>query len=254
MTAAGGSVEGGGESTLRFSLVVPLYDEEENVDPLLDEVAEVLGGQAPFEVLVVDDHSSDATLERLHAWRRRHGADWLRIVRMERNGGQSAAVLAGAVAARGRFVMTIDGDRQNDPRDLIRMLAILERGEADGVTGIRSKRQDTWVRRVSSRIGNAVRNAITRDRVTDSGCGIKGYRRDLFLAAPRFHGMHRFMATLCRYCGGKVVEIEVGHRPRVAGQAKYGIGNRALRGLKDCFAVRWLRSRVIVSRGHEQDA
>jgi dolichol-phosphate mannosyltransferase len=146
----------------------------------------------------------------------------------------------------------MDGDRQNDPRDFVRMLELLEAGACDGVTGVRAQRRDTWVRRVSSRIGNGVRNLITGDRVADSGCGIKAYRRELFLAVPRFRGMHRFMATLVRYCGGTVVEIPVNHRPRVAGQAKYGIGNRAWRGLEDCFAVRWLRARVLRYEAREQ--
>jgi dolichol-phosphate mannosyltransferase len=239
-------------TAIRFTLVVPVFDERDNVGPLLDEVRDVLAPLAPFEVILVDDKSRDDSLDRILAWRRDQAAGWLRVLQMARNGGQSNAVLAGALQARGRFVVTMDGDLQNDPRDLIRMLEILERGAADGVAGIRRNRRDTWVRRVSSRIGNGVRNLVTGDRVADSGCGIKGYRREFFLAVPRFNGMHRFMATLVRYCGGKVVEIEVNHRPRVAGQAKYGIGNRALRGLRDCFAVRWMRARVIVPDAVEQ--
>lgn len=236
----------------RFSLVVPVYDEEDNVAPLLAEVAEVLEPVAPYEVILVDDRSRDGSLARIQAWRSEQGADWLRVLQMEQNSGQSSAVLAGALAARGAFVMTMDGDLQNDPRDLVTMLAILESGDSDGVTGIRANRQDDFVRRASSRIGNAVRNWITGDRVADSGCGIKGYRRELFLAVPRFHGMHRFMATLVRYCGGRVVEVPVNHRPRVAGQAKYGVGNRAFRGLYDCMAVRWMRRRVVRPQNAEQ--
>ncbi len=235
----------------RFSLVVPAFDEEDNVVPLLEEVRETLAAVAPFEVLLVDDRSRDGTLERAQAWQSEQGAAWLRVLQMAQNSGQSSAVLAGARAARGPFVMTMDGDLQNDPRDLLRMLEVLESGQADGVTGIRAKRQDDFVRRASSKIGNAVRNWITGDQVADSGCGIKGYRRDLFLQVPRFHGMHRFMATLARYCGGKVVEIEVNHRPRVAGQAKYGVGNRAFRGLLDCMAVRWMRKRVVRTAASE---
>lgn len=238
----------------RFSLIVPIYDERDNVDALLDEIAEVLAPVVPFEVVLVDDRSKDDSVERILTWKREHAADWLRLLCMAKNGGQSAAVLAGAMHARAPFVMTMDGDRQNDPRDLVAMLDILERGEADGVTGIRKNRRDTFVRRVSSKIGNGVRNWMTGDRVADSGCGIKGYRRDLFLTVPRFNGMHRFMATLVRYCGGKVVEIEVNHRPRVAGKAKYGIGNRALRGLRDCFAMRWFRQRVLVFSADERTA
>ena len=238
--------------TPRLSLIVPVFDEEDNVVPLLDEVREVLAPLAPFEVLMVDDRSRDASLERMKAYKREHDAGWLRIVELAENRGQSAAVLAGATLARGALVGTIDGDRQNDPRDLIPMVERIEQGGVDGVTGVRKNRRDTWIRRVSSSIGNGVRNFITGDRITDSGCGIKVYRRELFLSAPRFHGMHRFMGTLVRYCGGTVEEIEVNHRPRVAGQAKYGIGNRAWRGLKDCFAVRWMRTRVIVFRVQQE--
>lgn len=238
----------------RFTLVVPIYDERDNVGPLLDEVAEVLAPVVPFEVILVDDKSKDDSVERILSWKREHAADWLRLVCMQKNGGQSAAVLAGAMHATAPFVVTMDGDRQNDPRDLLRMLEILENGEVAGVTGIRANRRDTFVRRMSSKIGNGVRNFLTGDRVADSGCGIKGYKRELFLTVPRFNGMHRFMATLVRYCGGKVVEIEVNHRPRVAGQAKYGIGNRAWRGLRDCFAMRWFKQRILVFRADERQA
>ena len=229
----------------RFSLVVPVFNEEANVAPLLDEIEAVLAPHGPFETLIVDDASSDASVDRVVSWRDAHTASWLRLIRFEKNAGQSAAVLAGAERARGSIVVTMDGDMQNDPRDLIRMVELIERGECAGVTGIRAKRRDGFVRRASSKIANSVRNVLTGDRVTDSGCGIKGFRRDIFLGVPRFNGMHRFMATLARYRGALVREIEVNHRPRVAGQAKYGVGNRALRGLKDCFALRWLRSRMI---------
>ena len=230
---------------LRFSLVVPVFDEEENVGNLLTEVEQVLVPHGPFEAVLVDDCSRDRSLERMREWKRAHGAAWLRIVTLEKNSGQSAAVMAGVEQARGPVVVTIDGDMQNDPRDLPAMLALVESGQADAVVGVRRKRQDSFSRRLSSKIGNGVRNWLTGDRVTDAACGIKVIRRDLFLRAPKFAGMHRFMATLVRYLGGKVVEVDVNHRPRAAGQAKYGIGNRALRGLRDCMAMRWLRHRVL---------
>lgn len=229
----------------RFSLVVPIFDEQDNVERLLDEVREVLLPHGPFEALLVDDGSRDQSRARMQAWKARVGADWLRIVCLERNAGQSAAVHAGASAARAPLLAAMDGDLQNDPRDLPAMLQKVEAGECDAVVGVRRRRQDTFVRRCSSKIGNGVRNLITGDRVTDAACGIKVVRRELFLACPRFHGMHRFMATLVRYLGGKVVEVDVNHRPRAAGVAKYGIGNRALRGLYDCFALRWLRRRIL---------
>ncbi|MBM4062909.1 MAG: glycosyltransferase [Planctomycetes bacterium] len=243
MTAAG---------ELRFSLVVPIFDEAANVGALLDELAEVLGPHGPLEVLAVDDASRDASLQRLREWKRERGAGWLRIVALQRNAGQSAAVMAGVEAARGPIVATIDGDQQNDPRDLPAMIARIEAGEADAVVGVRRRRRDPLLRRVSSRIGNAVRNWITGDRVADAACGIKAIRRELFLSAPRFAGMHRFMPTLVRYLGGRVVEVDVNHRPRAAGVAKYGIGNRIWKGLRDCLAVRWLRTRVLRHRVEEE--
>ncbi|GAB4153456.1 MAG: glycosyltransferase family 2 protein [Planctomycetota bacterium] len=231
--------------SLRFSLVVPIYEERDNVPALLSEVRDVLGPHGPFEAILVDDGSADGSFDAMRAWKAENGASWLRILRLERNSGQSAAVHAGACAARSRIVATLDGDMQNDPRDIPAMLDRVERGDCDAVFGVRHERMDSFVRRASSRIGNAVRNWITGDSIRDAACGIKVVRRDLFLACPRFHGMHRFMATLVRHQGGRVLEVEVNHRPRAAGRAKYGIGNRALRGLCDCFAVRWLKKRVL---------
>ncbi|MGE3174311.1 MAG: glycosyltransferase family 2 protein [Planctomycetota bacterium] len=234
-----------GGAGLRFSLVVPIYNEVDSVRALLDEVDQVLAPHGPFEALLVDDGSTDGSRARMVEWKRERDARWLRIVCLRRNSGQSAAVRAGVEQARAPVVATLDGDMQNDPRDLPPMLAVVEAGDADAVVGVRRNRRDTWVRRTSSRIGNGVRNLVTGDRVTDAACGIKVIRRDLFLRAPAFHGMHRFMATLVRWLGGRVVERDVNHRQRAAGVAKYGIGNRALRGLRDCFAVRWLRARLL---------
>jgi dolichol-phosphate mannosyltransferase len=237
---------------LRFSLVVPIYNEEENVQNLLAEVADVLAPHGPFEAVVVDDGSVDRSLVRMQEWKRQRRAEWLRIVTLAHNSGQSAAVRAGVERARAEIVATIDGDMQNDPRDIPAMLARVEAREADAVVGVRRKRQDTFTRRVSSKIGNGVRNWLTGDRVTDAACGIKVIRRDYFLRAPQFVGMHRFMATLVRYLGGKVVEMDVNHRPRAAGTAKYGIGNRIWRGLRDCMAIRWMRTRVLTHRVKEE--
>lgn len=238
--------------SLRFSLVVPIYNEEENVQNLLAEVAEVLLSHGPFEALLVDDGSKDRSLERMHAWKRERAADWLRIVVLEKNCGQSAAVMAGVEQARAPVVTTMDGDMQNDPRDLPAMVARVLAGDCDAVVGVRRKRQDTWTRRMSSKIGNGVRNWLTSDRVTDAACGIKAIRREYWLRAPKFVGMHRFMATLVRYAGGKVVEVDVNHRPRAAGTAKYGIGNRIWKGLRDCFAMRWLRTRILMHKVKEE--
>ncbi|MCU0863574.1 MAG: glycosyltransferase family 2 protein [Planctomycetes bacterium] len=237
---------------LRFSLVVPIYNEEENVQNLLAEVEQVLLPHGPFEAILVDDGSRDRSLERMREWKRERAASWLRIVTLERNCGQSAAVMAGVEQARAPIVTTMDGDMQNDPRDLPAMVARVQAGECDAVVGVRRKRQDSWTRRMSSRIGNGARNWLTGDRVTDAACGIKAIRREFWLRAPKFQGMHRFMATLVKYLGGVVVEVDVHHRPRAAGTAKYGIGNRIWKGLRDCFAMRWLRTRMLMHRVKEE--
>ncbi|MEZ6038207.1 MAG: glycosyltransferase family 2 protein [Planctomycetota bacterium] len=236
----------------RFSLVVPIYNEEENVTALLAEVEQVLVPHGPFEAVLVDDGSKDRSVERMREWKREHRAEWLRIVSLQQNSGQSAAVMAGVEQARAEIVATLDGDMQNDPRDLPEMVRMVESGEADAVVGVRAKRQDTFVRRASSRIGNGVRNWLTGDKVKDAACGIKAIRRSYWMRVPRFVGMHRFMATLVRYLGGKVVERDVNHRQRAAGTAKYGIGNRMWKGLRDCFAMRWLRSRLLLHQVKEE--
>ncbi len=233
------------ENGLRFSLVIPIFNEEANVAPLFDELLEVLSPLGFFEVIAVNDGSTDKTLELMRDWKSGHDAVWLRILDLARNSGQSGAVMAGVERARGPLILTMDGDLQNDPRDFARILEILESGEYQGVVGIRAERRDSALRRLSSRIGNGVRNLITKDVVADAACGIKGFQAEVFRSVPRFQGMHRFMATLARYVGANIAEIEVNHRPRAAGNAKYGIGNRALRGLRDCLAVRWMRKRML---------
>ncbi len=242
----------GDAGALRFSLVVPIYNEEEVAPMLLDEVEQVLVPHGPFEALLVDDGSKDRSLEVMRRWKQEHGASWLRIICLERNSGQSAAVVAGVEQARAPVVATMDGDMQNDPRDIPAMLLRVESGLVDAVFGVRRHRRDTFVRRISSKVGNGARNWLTGDRVSDAACGIKVIRRDYFVRAPRFVGMHRFMATLVRYMGGRIEERDVNHRQRAAGTAKYGIGNRIWKGLRDCFAMRWLRTRILMHRVREE--
>lgn len=237
---------------LRFSLVIPIYNEEETVESMLAEVEEVLFSHGPFEALFVDDGSKDTSVALMRSFKETRGADWLRIISLRQNSGQSAAVMAGVEQARGPIIATLDGDMQNDPRDIPSMLERVESGECDAVVGVRAKRQDTFTRRMSSRIGNGVRNFLTGDKVKDAACGIKVIRRPFFMRAPRFVGMHRFMATLVRYLGGKVVEQDVNHRQRYAGTAKYGIGNRMWKGLRDCFAMRWVRARLLLHEVREE--
>jgi len=169
----------------------------------------------------------------------------VRSLRHRRNFGQSAAVATGFQAARGQWIATLDGDGQNDPADLPRMLDEARRAGVDCVTGVRAKRQDDFIRRLSSRVANGFRNWATGDRVSDSGCGARVVRAACVGELPVFNGLHRFMPTLLRAKGFTVVETPVNHRPRLRGVSKYGLHNRLWRGLRDCFGVRWFKARAV---------
>ena len=225
-----------------LSVVFPVYNEEENVPILLGEIARALEGKGlRYEVVAVDDGSSDRSLEVLKQQRAQH--PMLRILTFEKNSGQTAALDAGWRAAKGRLVVSLDADLQNDPADIPAMIRKLEESHADMVIGVRVNRKDTWSRRMQSKIGNGVRNWITGDRITDTGCSLKLAKREAIEPVRLFTGMHRFLPTLVRYAGFKVVETPVNHRPRQYGVSKYGAMNRAFRGLADCFAVRWMAQR-----------
>jgi dolichol-phosphate mannosyltransferase len=217
------------------SVVVPLYNEEANLPILQEELRVALSG-LDYEVVFVDDGSVDRTVERIET------APNIRLIRFEKNSGQSAAIYAGLTAARGATVVIIDGDLQNDPADVPKLLAEIARG-ADLVCGYRIKRRDTVTKRLTSRIANAVRSRYTKDGVRDTGCTLKAMRRECVSALFPFKGMHRFIPALVKAAGYRLVEIPVNHRPRRFGQSKYGLGNRALRATIDMFGVRWLLSR-----------
>jgi glycosyltransferase involved in cell wall biosynthesis len=227
----------------KLSVVVPLFNEEDNVAVLAAEIARALDPLGvTYEVLWVDDGSTDRSLERLRALA---GADpHARLLRHRRNAGQSAALASGFRAARGELVATLDADLQNDPADLPRLLAKLDEG-FDVVSGVRVDRHDSFTRKASSRIANAVRNWATDEAVTDVGCSLRVYRARYLVHLPLFGGMHRFLPTLVRWNGARLTEVPVSHRPRLHGVAKYGIGNRLFRALADLFAVRWMARRWI---------
>jgi dolichol-phosphate mannosyltransferase len=218
-----------------FSVVVPLYNEEANLPILQEELRVALRG-LDYEIIFVDDGSADRTAERIET-----GPN-IRLIRFEKNSGQSAAIYAGVTAARGAAVVIIDGDLQNDPADIPKLLAEIARG-SDLVCGYRVKRRDTLVKRATSRIANAVRSRYTKDGVRDTGCTLKAMRRECVGALLPFKGMHRFIPALIKTAGYQLVEVPVNHRPRRFGQSKYGLGNRALRATIDMFGVRWLLSR-----------
>ena len=218
-----------------LSVVVPLYNEEANLPILQEELRVALSG-LDYEIIFVDDGSVDRTAERIET------TPNIRLIRFEKNSGQSAAIYAGLTAARGGTVVIIDGDLQNDPADIPKLLAEIARG-ADLVCGYRIKRRDTLVKRATSRIANAVRSRYTKDGVRDTGCTLKAMRRECVDALVPFKGMHRFIPALVRGAGYRLVEIPVNHRPRRFGQTKYGFGSRALLATVDMFGVRWLLSR-----------
>jgi glycosyltransferase involved in cell wall biosynthesis len=217
------------------SVIVPVFNEEENMSILQSELKAALGG-IDHEIIFVDDGSLDCTVERIQA------EPNVRVIRFEKNMGQSAAIYAGLQAARGATAVLIDGDLQNDPVDIPRLLAEIDSG-ADLVCGYRAKRKDTLVKRLTSRIANFVRSRFTKDCVRDTGCTLKAMRRECVSALVPFKGMHRFVPALIKGAGYRLVEIPVNHRPRRFGQSKYGLGNRALRATIDMFGVRWLLSR-----------
>ena len=219
----------------RVSVVVPVFNEEENVGILQRELTEALSS-LDYEIIFVDDGSRDGTVARIEPDPR------VRILRFEKNAGQSAAMYAGLHATSGEIAVLIDGDLQNDPADIPRLLAEIDRG-ADLVCGYRAQRKDTLVKRITSRIANFVRSRFTRDYVRDTGCTLKAMRRECVDALIPFKGMHRFIPALIRGAGYQLVEIPVNHRPRRFGQSKYGLGNRAIRATVDMFGVRWLLSR-----------
>jgi glycosyltransferase involved in cell wall biosynthesis len=223
-----------------ISIVIPAHNEEECIEACLDEIRKVmdlLGWR--YEVIVVDDGSTDGTVERLR-WAKQQSPH-LVVLRFAAHAGQTAAFDAGFRAARGSTVVTMDADLQNDPTDIPRLVEMI--GEWDVVCGYRQKREDNFVRRASSWIANAVRNRLTHESIRDVGCSLKAYRAECLRGLKLYNGMHRFLPTLIRLDGWRVTEVPVNHRHRRSGQTKYGVWNRLWCSLRDLLAVRWMQSR-----------
>lgn len=226
-----------------LSVVVPVKDEAGNVGPLALEIAAALRDEGPYEIIFVDDGSTDATAEELLQLKAEMPA--LRVISHGRNIGQSRAVRTGVSAAKGTIVVTLDGDGQNDPADIPKLLALLRAGlpKLGMVSGVRVKRQDNFLRRLSSHIGNGVRRWVLNDGAKDVGCSLKAFRRDAYLALPYFDHMHRFVIALMLREGYEVRFVDVNHRPRLRGHSKYNVRKRILVGLTDLAGVLWLRRR-----------
>ncbi|HSE04148.1 MAG TPA: glycosyltransferase family 2 protein [Methylomirabilota bacterium] len=243
MSAPGGAAPPTG-APIDLSIVVPVYNEEENLPLLWPEIQEVLDPTGlRYEVIFVDDGSGDRSAEIVREFREKDGR--VRLVRLKANAGETAATDAGLKAVRGRRVVVMDADLQNDPHDIPAMLARLD--QWDAVTGWRVNRAagDSWVRRLSSRIANRVRNRLSDETIQDSGCTFRAFRRECLRDLVLYEGFHRFIPTLLKMRGFRVIEVPVNHRPRRFGESKYGIGNRAVRGFVDLLVVRWMKDRQL---------
>ncbi|HEX3500325.1 MAG TPA: glycosyltransferase family 2 protein, partial [Stellaceae bacterium] len=230
-----------------LSIVIPVRNEAENIAPLVAEIRTALaampGGAPAYEIVYVDDGSSDATAATIAAL----VADFpaLHMIRHDKSYGQSAAIRTGVKAARAAWIATLDGDGQNDPADLPRLWAMTQAADAPAlITGQRTKRRDSWIKRVSSRIANRVRAGLLGDGTPDTGCGLKLFRRDLFLDLPYFDHMHRFPPALVLREGGSVVSVPVNHRPRERGVSNYGTLDRLAVAVADLVGVIWLQRRA----------
>lgn len=233
----------------QVSVVIPVYNEEDNLPVLLREIRETLDPLGlSYEVVFVDDGSRDRSLEVLKGLLGEN--PMVRVLVFEKNAGQTAAMDAGLRAARGEILVTLDADLQNDPHDIPLLLA--EIGRFDVVVGYRAIRQDSLVKRLTSKVGNGVRNWLTKEQIRDTGCSLKAFRREAVTRLKLYKGMHRFLPTLCKMEGFSVTEVKVHHRPRVHGKTKYGVFDRLRATVPDVLAVRWMQSRVLGYRVKEE--
>ena len=229
---------------LQISVVVPVYNEVDNLGPLIDRITHALSKREPtsWEAILVDDGSKDGTSSLMDELSPAHPN--FRMVHFVANQGQTAAMDAGLRLARGQYIVTMDADLQNDPDDIETLMAAMT-DEYDCVCGVRVKRQDNWIRLISSRIANSIRNWLSQETITDTGCSLKAFRRECFDRVQLFEGMHRFLPTLIKMEGYRVTEVPVKHHPRTAGISKYGVWNRLFKSFRDLMAVRWMKQRQL---------
>jgi dolichol-phosphate mannosyltransferase len=227
---------------IEISVVVPVFNEEESLPLLISKLADVLNRiDRSYEVVFVDDGSLDRSWKILSEMVLKY--PFVRTLRLKENRGSSTALVAGVGEARGRWIVTLDSDLQNDPADIPKLLEYLDR--FDMVAGWRQKRRDPWLKRISTKIANAVRNRLSGEKINDSVCPLRVFKKECFRDIPKFNGMHRFLPTLMKMEGYRVIEVPVSHHPRRFGQSKYNIRNRMVRSFIDLLAVRWMKSRHI---------
>ena len=229
-------------SDLDLSIVIPVYNERDNLVPLEEKLEKVLSKlQLSYEIIMVDDGSVDGSPHIINSIKNYNPS--IKLIRFGSNHGQSAAFAAGFKAARGKYFVTLDADLQNNPADIPLLLEKMD--EYDVVCGWRFKRNDPWIKRVSSKIGNAVRNSLSQEEIADTGCSLKAFRRECFNNVKIFKGMHRFFPTLMKMEGFRVTQVKVSHHPRLHGESKYNIRNRLFSSLHDLMAIRWMKKRQI---------
>lgn len=226
------------------SIVVPFYNEEDCVESVLEEIREC---QPDAELIAVDDGSSDRT------WKLIQSAEGVTGIRSTENRGQSAAIFSGLTAASGAICVLLDGDGQNDPADIAKLVSAVQSGECDVACGRRAQRKDTWSRRAASRIANGVRRTFIQDGISDTGCSLKAFRKEHLALLVPFNGLHRFLPAIFTHAGLRLTEIDVNHRPRHAGDSKYTNWERGLRGIYDLVGVCWLLKRKVVFPALEID-
>ncbi len=229
-------------SKIDYSLIVPVYNEEDNLYPLVENIEDAMQAVTPnYEVIFVDDGSEDKSRETIKAICQARSR--YHYLFFEKNHGQTAAFDAGFKAARGEYIITMDADLQTDCHDVPKLLDKLDR--YDAAVGFREKRSDTWVKRISSKIANAVRNKLSGESIRDTGCPLKVMPAEVVSKWKLYNGMHRFFPTLLKLEGYTVCEVPVSHHSRIHGQSKYNVWNRVFRATKDLFAVRWMKSRYL---------
>lgn len=229
------------DSPLELSIIIPVYNEVDNVNQLYQEILATLSHEAyRFEVIFVDDGSQDGTFERLQTMAADNAS--LRVLRHKKNEGQSAAIVSGSRAARYAMLLTLDGDGQNDPADIPRLMAAWP-NQQTVIFGHRKRRDDNYLRQLSSKIGNGVRAWLLQDDCPDTGCSLKLFPREAFLSLPHFNHLHRFLPALFKRAGYQTINLPVNHRPRLHGRSKYGVMNRLFVGIYDLIGVRWLIKR-----------
>lgn len=227
---------------IEVSIVIPVFNEEENLLILIPKLLEVLNQfGSPHEVIFVDDGSTDGSRRILKEFASKYPQ--IRMIGLKENRGLSTALYAGFKETRGKIIVTLDSDLQNDPIDIPKLLGYL--GQYDMATGWRIKRQDSWLKKISSKIANSIRNRLSGEEIKDSACTLRAFKRECINEIPIFNGMHRFLSTLVKMRGYRVIEVPVSHHPRRFGHSKYNIRNRAWRAFIDLLGVRWIKNRNI---------